>query len=99
MVDPYSGKILGSSADKNAVSEFMQMLFSLHRWLLLDRIEEPIFRRITKPEAGQLYQRNRNHIIYPGSRYWCHHLVPAKNQKLETGSENKMECELETSKS
>jgi uncharacterized iron-regulated membrane protein len=37
MVDPYSGKILGSSADKNAVSEFMQIMFSLHRWLLLDR--------------------------------------------------------------
>jgi uncharacterized iron-regulated membrane protein len=52
MVDPYSGKILGSSADKNAVSEFMQMLFSLHRWLLLDRIEEPIFGELPNRKLG-----------------------------------------------
>jgi hypothetical protein len=95
MVDPYSGKILGSSADKNAVSEFMQMMFSLHRWLLLDRSKNH-FWRITEPEAGQLYQRNRNNIIYPGCYNRYHHLVPSKNQKLETGSENKMECKLET---
>lgn len=52
MVDPYSGKILGSSADKNAVSEFMQMMFSLHRWLLLDRIEEPIFGELPNRKLG-----------------------------------------------
>lgn len=52
MVDPYSGKILGSSADKNAVSEFMQVMFSLHRWLLLDRIEEPLFGELPNRKLG-----------------------------------------------
>jgi uncharacterized iron-regulated membrane protein len=51
-VNPYSGKILGSSADKNAVAEFMQMMFSLHRWLLLDRIEEPIFGELPNKKLG-----------------------------------------------
>jgi uncharacterized iron-regulated membrane protein len=42
MVDPYTGSILGSSADKTAVAEFMGYMFSLHRWLLLDKIEKPL---------------------------------------------------------
>lgn len=52
MVNPYSGKILGSSADKNAVSEFMQIMFSLHRWLLLDRIEEPLIGELPNRKLG-----------------------------------------------
>lgn len=52
MVDPYTGKILGSSADKNAVSEFMQMMFSLHRWLLLDKIEEPLIGELPNRKLG-----------------------------------------------
>jgi len=52
MVDPYIGKILGSSADKNGVSEFMQMMFSLHRWLLLDRIEEPLIGELPNKKLG-----------------------------------------------
>jgi uncharacterized iron-regulated membrane protein len=51
-VNPYSGKILGSSADKNAVAEFMQMMFSLHRWLLLDRIEEPLIGELPNKKLG-----------------------------------------------
>jgi len=52
MVNPYSGKILGSSDDKNGVTEFMQLMFSLHRWLLLDRIEEPIFAELPNRKLG-----------------------------------------------
>ncbi|MFA6945386.1 MAG: PepSY-associated TM helix domain-containing protein [Pedobacter sp.] len=52
MVDPYSGKILGSSADKNRVTEFMQLMFSLHRWLLLDRIEEPLIGELPNRKLG-----------------------------------------------
>lgn len=51
-VNPYSGKILGSSADKNAVADFMQMIFSLHRWLLLDRIEEPLIGELPNKKLG-----------------------------------------------
>jgi len=51
-VDPYSGKILGNSAEKNKVTEFMQLMFSLHRWLLLDRIEEPLIAELPNRKLG-----------------------------------------------
>jgi uncharacterized iron-regulated membrane protein len=51
-VNPYSGKILGSSADKNSVFDFMQLIFSLHRWLLLDRIEEPLIGELPNKKLG-----------------------------------------------
>jgi uncharacterized iron-regulated membrane protein len=51
-VNPYSGKILGSSADRNGVFDFMQLMFSLHRWLLLDRIEEPLFGELPNKKLG-----------------------------------------------
>jgi len=51
-VNPYSGKILGSSADKNGVADFMQMIFSLHRWLLLDRIEKPLIGELPNKKLG-----------------------------------------------
>jgi len=51
-VNPYSGKILGSSADKNGVADFMQLMFSLHRWLLLDRIEEPLIGELPNKKLG-----------------------------------------------
>ena len=52
LVDPYSGKILGSSAEKNRVTEFMQLMFSLHRWLMLDRIEEPLIGDLPNRKLG-----------------------------------------------
>src|SRR5690606_22879149 len=42
-VNPYSGELLGTSEEKTKTDEFMGYLFSLHRWLLLDKIEKPIF--------------------------------------------------------
>jgi len=52
MVNPYTGQILGKSNDKTAVTEIMQLMFSLHRWLLLDRIEEPIFGELPNRKLG-----------------------------------------------
>ncbi len=52
MVDPYTGDITGSSKDKNATKEFMATMFSLHRWLLLDRIQTPIIKGKTNKELG-----------------------------------------------
>jgi uncharacterized iron-regulated membrane protein len=52
MVDPYTGQILGNSSEKTAITEFMQLMFSLHRWLLLDRIEEPIFGELPNRTLG-----------------------------------------------
>lgn len=52
-VNPYSGEILANNAEKTGTEEFMGYLFSLHRWLLLDKIEEPILESKTNMELGR----------------------------------------------
>jgi uncharacterized iron-regulated membrane protein len=52
-VDPYSGKILANNIEKTAAEEFMGYMFSLHRWLLLDKIEEPIMKSMSNMELGR----------------------------------------------
>ena len=52
MVNPYTGAIVGNSLEKNRAKEFMSTMFSLHRWLLLDKIETPIFSGMTNRELG-----------------------------------------------
>lgn len=52
-VNPYSGEILASNAEKTGAEEFMGYMFSLHRWLLLDKIEEPILESKTNMELGR----------------------------------------------
>lgn len=52
MINPYTGEITGNSKEKNGTREFMSTMFSLHRWLLLDKIEEPIFSSLTNRELG-----------------------------------------------
>lgn len=52
-VNPYSGEILGNNAEKTGTEEFMGYMFSLHRWLLLDKIEEPILESMTNMELGR----------------------------------------------
>lgn len=52
-VDPYTGEIKGDASNaKNATTEFMSKMFSLHRWLLLDKIEEPIFGELPNRKLG-----------------------------------------------
>ncbi len=53
-VNPYTGVILGNSNEKNSTKEFMGTMFSLHRWLLLDKIEQPIFKNMTNRELGSM---------------------------------------------
>lgn len=52
MVNPYTGAIVGNSLEKNSTKEFMSTMFSLHRWMLLDKIETPIFSGISNRELG-----------------------------------------------
>lgn len=53
MVDPYTGKILGDSQSvKSSVAAFMTDMFSLHRWLLLDKIEEPLIGNLPNKTLG-----------------------------------------------
>jgi uncharacterized iron-regulated membrane protein len=52
-VDPYTGEIKGDlTNNKNAATEFMGTMFSLHRWLLLDKIEKPIFGELPNRKLG-----------------------------------------------
>lgn len=52
-VDPYTGEIKGDLTNaKNAATEFMSTMFSLHRWLLLDKIEDPIFGELPNRKLG-----------------------------------------------
>jgi uncharacterized iron-regulated membrane protein len=37
-VNPYSGEITGNSTEKTGTKTFMATMFSLHRWLCLDRV-------------------------------------------------------------
>ena len=52
MVNPYTGEIVGNSLEKNGTKEFMGTMFSLHRWLLLDKVEEPLLSSMTNRELG-----------------------------------------------
>lgn len=52
MVNPYTGEIVGNSLEKNGTKEFMGAMFSLHRWLLLDKLEQPILSSMTNRELG-----------------------------------------------
>jgi uncharacterized iron-regulated membrane protein len=54
MVNPYTGDIVGNSKEKNGAKEFMSTMFSLHRWLLLDKVEKPIIRGTTNKELGSM---------------------------------------------
>ena len=54
MVNPYTAEILGTSKDKNGTKEFMSTMFSLHRWLLLDRVKTPIIKGLPNKELGSM---------------------------------------------
>lgn len=52
-VDPYSGNILADNVEKTSTEEFMGYMFSLHRWLLLDKVEKPFLESMTNQELGR----------------------------------------------
>jgi uncharacterized iron-regulated membrane protein len=54
MLNPYTGEITGNSTEKNGTKDFMGKMFSLHRWLLLDKIEKPMVEGLTNRELGSM---------------------------------------------
>lgn len=52
-VNPYTAEILGNTSDRTQTAEFMGYLFSLHRWLMLDRIETPILDSMSNRDLGR----------------------------------------------
>lgn len=51
-VNPYNGDILGNSLEQTKMDVFMRDMFSLHRWLFLDRIEEPLIGGLENRKLG-----------------------------------------------
>jgi uncharacterized iron-regulated membrane protein len=52
-VNPYTAAVVGNSGEINSATiTFMTYMFSLHRWLLLDKIEEPIFKELENRKLG-----------------------------------------------
>ncbi len=51
-INPYTGVLLGTNKEKSKTDEFMGNLFSLHRWLLLDKIDQPIFGSLENRKLG-----------------------------------------------
>jgi len=52
-VNPYTGQVIGDPGkEKTKTAEFMQKLFGLHRWLLLNEIEEPIIEGVENRKLG-----------------------------------------------
>ena len=54
MVNPYTGAIVGNSKERNGTKEFMGTMFSLHRWLLLDKVKEPIIDGLENRKLGSM---------------------------------------------
>lgn len=53
MVNPYTGDVLGDPSNvKTKTAEFMGKMFGLHRWLLLNEIEDPIIEGIENRKLG-----------------------------------------------
>lgn len=52
-VNPYTGTIQGNNKDEGKMKTFMGYMFSLHRWLLLDKIEKPIIKGIENRQLGR----------------------------------------------
>jgi len=52
-VNPYNAAVLGNSAEiKSGTVTFMTYMFSLHRWLILDKVEKPIFGELDNRKLG-----------------------------------------------
>jgi uncharacterized iron-regulated membrane protein len=54
MVNPYTGAIVGNSKEKNGTKEFMGTMFSLHRWMLLDKVKKPIIKGMENRKLGSM---------------------------------------------
>ncbi len=86
MINPYTGTVLGDQqGTKTATAEFMQKMFSLHRWLLLDKIEEPIIEGLENRKLGSYITGTATILftlgVITGMIIW----VPAKVRNWKQG--------------
>jgi uncharacterized iron-regulated membrane protein len=53
-LNPYTGEILATNLEKTTTEELMGYVFSLHRWLLFDRVESPILASMSNQDLGRM---------------------------------------------
>jgi uncharacterized iron-regulated membrane protein len=84
-VDPYTGKVLADNAKKTSSEEFMGYVFSLHRWLLLDKVEDPILKSMTNQELGRLINGIANSLFLLGVLTGIFLWLPKKAKNWKQG--------------
>lgn len=52
-VNQYTGTIQGNGNDEGRVKAWMGNMFSLHRWLLFDKVEQPIIQGVENRQLGR----------------------------------------------
>ncbi len=84
-VDSYTGEVLADNIKKTASEDFMGYVFSLHRWLLLDKLETPILESMTNQELGRLINGVATSLfvlgVLPGIFLW----LPKKAKNWKQG--------------
>jgi uncharacterized iron-regulated membrane protein len=84
-VDPYTGKVLADNSKKTSSEEFMGYVFSLHRWLLLDKVEDPILKSMTNQELGRLINGIANSLFLLGVLTGIFLWLPKKAKNWKQG--------------
>lgn len=84
-VNPYTGEIVGNSAEKTGTAEFMSYIFSLHRWLLLDRIEEPLVGSMANRDLGRFINGVSTLLFLLGVTTGIVIWIPAKVKSWKQG--------------
>lgn len=104
-VNQYTGEVLGNiSASKTATASFMQTMFSLHRWLLLDKIEKPLIGELENRKLGSYISGTATILftlgVITGMVIWFPQKVRAWKQGLKikwTGSWKRKNHDLHNS--
>lgn len=84
-VNPYSGQILANNVEKTGAEEFMGYMFSLHRWLLLDKIEGPMLESMSNQELGRFINGVATLLFLLGVMTGIFIWVPQKTKNWKQG--------------
>jgi uncharacterized iron-regulated membrane protein len=84
-VNPYSGEILANNVEKTGAEEFMGYMFSLHRWLLLDKIGEPMLESMSNQELGRFINGVATLLFLLGVMTGIFIWVPQKTKNWKQG--------------
>jgi uncharacterized iron-regulated membrane protein len=102
-INPYSGEILGNNAEPTWADVLMKDLFSLHRWLMLDRIEKPLIGELPNRTLGSYITGTATILftigVLTGMIIWFPKRIKNWKQglKIKTGNWKRMNHDLHNS--